>query len=591
MSQLFHTFQPLYNPIGFGASDFILLAWAALLLLLLTAGIRSKSTLVRFAGHTRWCMLAMAALPVVLRLAMLGQAPAPTPHSPDDFSYLLLGDTLAHFRLANPPHVMHRFFETNFVLQEPTYSSVYPLGQGIALAVGQLVFHQPWAGVLLSTGLFCGLCFWMLRGWMSPGWSLLGGLLAVTVYGPLQYWMNTYWGGSVAAAGGCLIFGALPRLRHTVRRRDALLLGLGFGVGWLTRPYETLFLVPCAGLYLLLTLAGRRRALLPIAGLALLAALPALGLSLLQNRQVTGSWTTLPEQLSQRQYGVPTAMTWQPVPTPRRPLTQEQRVDYEMQSAVHGAQSGTWAAFVHRLGERLRYARFFFPVPLLLVLPLFLACLKRRRNWWLLSSLGMVALGSNFYPYFYPHYLAGSACLLVLAALVALERLYRWSERAASLVLLLCGAQFLFWYGLNLAAGWGPALALTDRYESWDFVNHGDPEGRAAIERTLAQAPGKQLVFVHYWTLHGLDQWVFNAADIDGSRVVRALDLGPEENAQLLQYYPGRTAWRLEPDADPARLEPYAPPPAPVAAPVETSPAPTRNPSPFVEVPRLPPGK
>ena len=29
---------------------------------------------------------------------------------------------------------MHRFFETNFVLQEPSYSSIYPLGQGIVLA-------------------------------------------------------------------------------------------------------------------------------------------------------------------------------------------------------------------------------------------------------------------------------------------------------------------------------------------------------------------------------------------------------------------------------------------------------------------------
>jgi hypothetical protein len=41
-------------------------------------------------------------------------------------------------------------------------------------------------------------------------------------------------------------------------------------------------------------------------------------------------------------------------------------------------------------------------------------------------------------------------------------------------------------------------LALTDKYESWDFVNHGDPEGRVAIDRQLAQTGGKQLVFVPY---------------------------------------------------------------------------------------------
>jgi hypothetical protein len=204
---------------------------------------------------------------------------------------------------------------------------------------------------------------------------------------------------------------------------------------------------------------------------------------------------------------------------------------------------------------------------------------------WLLVSLGIFGLGTNFYPYFYPHYVAGAACLILLAGLIAIERLYRWSEPAARLVLSLCAAQFLFWYGLHLAAGWEPALALADRYESWDFVNHGDPEGRAAIERTLAEAPGKQLVFVRYWPLHRLDQWVFNAADIDSSRVVRALDLGPEEDRKLQQYYPGRTAWLLEPDAYPVRLTRYEPPPEP-AVPQPGAPAFPKDKSPFEEVPR-----
>jgi hypothetical protein len=601
MSQLFGNLQPLYNPIGFGASDFILLAWAVLLVLLLAISLRFQSRLCEFAARTRWCMAAVGGLPVVLRLAMLAQAPVPTPHTPDDFSYLLLGDTLAHFRLANPPHPMHRFFETNFVLQEPTYSSIYPLGQGLALAFGQMVFHRPWVGVLLTAGLFSALCYWMLRGWMSPGWALLGGLLSVTIYGPLEYWMNTHWGGSLAAAGGCLIFGALPRLRQIGRLRDAALLGLGFGIEWLTRPFESLLLGISVALYLLtpplLSVAwgrlitcrtvlnrSRRTPARLLAAIAL-TALPLFALSLLQNRQVTGHWTTMPYQLSQQEYGIPTTFTFQPVPVPRRALTQEQRVDYDMQSEVHGGGPASWSKFARRLGTRMRFLRFFFPVPLLVVLPLFVICLVRGRNVWLLASLTILALGTNFYPYFYPHYLAGAASLFVLAALIALERLHRWSEPVARLVLLLCGAQFLFWYGLHLAAGWPPALAFTDRYESWDFVNHGDPEGRAQIERTLSQAPGKQLVFVRYWPLHRLDQWVFNAADIDASRVVRALDLGPEENRLLQQYYPGRGAWLLEPDADPVRLTHYQPPPEPVA-PQPGAPAFPKNKSPFEEVPR-----
>jgi hypothetical protein len=69
-------------------------------------------------------------------LVLLPQHPVPVPNVSDEFSHLLAADTLRHFRLANPPHPQHQFFETLDVLQEPSYSSIYPIGQGAALAVG-----------------------------------------------------------------------------------------------------------------------------------------------------------------------------------------------------------------------------------------------------------------------------------------------------------------------------------------------------------------------------------------------------------------------------------------------------------------------
>ena len=159
-------------------------------------------------------MLLLAVLPIVLRLALLPHHPVPSPDVYDEFGHLLVADTLRHFRLANPPHPLHQFFETFFVLQQPTYSSIYPIGQGMLLALGRLIFGLPWAGVLLSTAALCSLCYWMLRAWTTPLWSLVGGLLAVIEFGPLNPWMNNYWGGSLAAAAGCLVFGALPRVRR-----------------------------------------------------------------------------------------------------------------------------------------------------------------------------------------------------------------------------------------------------------------------------------------------------------------------------------------------------------------------------------------
>src|ERR1035438_6452254 len=184
----------------------------------------------RFETRTGWVMVFLAALPVVLRLALLPHHPAPAPDLYDEFSHLLAADTLRHFRLANPPHALPQFFETFFVLQRPTYASIYPPGQGLALAIGWTLFGHPWAGVLAATAAFCGLCYWMLRGWVSPRWALVGGLLAVIEFGPLNQWMNEYWGGEWIAASGCLVFGALPRLRAAPRRRDALLLGLGLAM-------------------------------------------------------------------------------------------------------------------------------------------------------------------------------------------------------------------------------------------------------------------------------------------------------------------------------------------------------------------------
>jgi hypothetical protein len=71
----------------------------------------------------------------------------------------------------------------------------------------------------------------------------------VIEFGPLNQWMNEYWGGEWIAASGCLVFGALPRLRAAPRRRDAVLLGLGLAMHLITRPYESIFLFLAVALF------------------------------------------------------------------------------------------------------------------------------------------------------------------------------------------------------------------------------------------------------------------------------------------------------------------------------------------------------
>jgi hypothetical protein len=555
--RLFYSFLPLHNPIGFGAADFVELALALALAGAALAWQRWAGRANQLALKTVWCMAILGALPVVLRLAMLHNSPIPTALGADDFSYLLLGDTLAHFRLTNPTHPMHRFFETLFILQEPSYSSIYPLGPGLALAFGQLVFRQPWAGIAISTAVFTALCYWMLRAWTSPGWALVGGVLAVIEFGPFSHWMNTYWGGALAGAAGCLVFGAMPRLKERWRIRDAILLGLGLAIHVLTRPFESIFL----GLALVLFFlpAIRKPELLRAAAVATLVVLPALGLMLLHDKRVSGSWTTLPYALCRYEYGVPCTFTVQANPVPHRELTKEQETAYEVQSFVHGAGTDTVDSFLGRLAGRVRFYRFFFLSPLYLALPAFFWSYRDPRMRYVFIVLLLFFVGTNIYPYFYAHYVAGVTCLFLLVTVVSLENFSRLrvgghlvGPDAVRVILFLCGAHFLFWYGVQLSNN--PGL---EQYQTWDEVNHGDPVGRIAVNRQLAEAPGKQLVFVRYWPKHEVTEWVYNGADIDKQTVVFARDLGPIENEKLRGYYPDRQVWLLEPDARPPKLSPY----------------------------------
>jgi hypothetical protein len=489
-------------------------------------------------------MLLLAALPVVLRLVLLPRHPAPVPDIYDEFSHLLVADTLRHFRLANPAHPLHQFFETFFVLQEPTYSSIYPVGQGLLLALGWTIFGNPWTGVVLAVAALGAICYWMLRGWTTPGWALAGGLLAVMEFGPLNQWMNSYWGGALPAVAGCLVFGALPRLRRGVNRRDAVLLGAGLAIHLVTRPYESIFLCIAVALFLL----SRRQPLIKPMAVAALVVLPAVGITLVQNKQVTGSWITLPYTVSQYEYGVPAALTFQANPVPHHELTREQQLDYKMQLSFRGEHAETVGSFLQRLAYRIRYYRFFFMPPLYLVLPLFLLSLREARFVRVSLCLLIFALGVNFFPAFQYHYVAAVTCLFILVSVTGLQQLSRFNALAARVIFLLCIAQFAFEYGLHLASSDPWSLALRN------------PARRVEVNHQLLQVPGKHLVFVRYWPRHIFqDEWVYNPADLDKACVVWARDLGAQENEKLRRYYPTRNAWLLEPDAKPPRLVPYPP--------------------------------
>src|SRR4029077_15655388 len=119
-----------------------------------------------------------------------------------------------------------------------------------------------------------------------------------------SYWVDSYWGGAVAACGGALLYGALPRLVRRGRVRDSLVLGAGLAILANSRPFEGL-LVAAPALLALAIWALRRgwpavRPLAPMLGVVGLTALAMLA----YNHAVTGNPWRMPYQVHEAQYAV-----------------------------------------------------------------------------------------------------------------------------------------------------------------------------------------------------------------------------------------------------------------------------------------------
>ena len=527
------------------------------------------------SAHRRtFAVVFVGLLALGLRLALLPILPIPQPEIHDEYSHLLLADTLAHGRLANPTHPMWVHFETFHVNWHPTYASMYYPGYALFLALGQVLLGHPFWGVWLSSGLMCAAICWALQGWMPPGWALLGGLLAVIRLGTFSYWVGSYWGGTVTALGGALVLGALPRIKQNYRARDAVLMAIGMALLASTRPYEGLFFcLPVIAA--LVWWASRKdsppfqtsvlRVLLPM-GCVMAIAFAGLGYYFWR---VTGSPLTIPYQLNIRSYGL-IYFPWERI----KPVAE---FHHEVMHEMYRGHVVLGLYYVARHSPlRLQSLKilviwlFYFGVIFTMPFAAWIYSRPPGRIWksfgpesrflLLLSLATYLSIMLTIYVG-QPHYAAPLAATFYAMILLVMRDLWSWKPQGRPSGRFLVRSVPVICLVVFLARSAAPLIHATPRaswIRTWCSEDSQNLK-RAAMLKQLENSPGNQVVIVRYKPDHDfiLDEWVFNLADIDNSKVLWARDMGPQQNRELLRYFSDRHFWIVEPDTKPVTLTVY----------------------------------
>jgi hypothetical protein len=571
----------------------------------------------------------------------------PVPRTQDEFSYLLMADTFAHGRVANPAPRLPEFFDTLEVLVHPAYVSKYFPAQGVFLAIGEKLTDHPAVGLWLSSALACVATYWMLQAWAGPVWGLVGGLLMMIQWGVFSYWSQSYWGGMVAALGGALCFGALRRLWDRLSWSSAVWFGLGAVILVNSRPLEGVCAVGAAAAVVLYRAwrsqhrpAGGfwRSLVIPAGGVLLLGA----AVTTAYNHATTGSAFNPPYLEHERQYQETPIFFFLPL---------------HPQITYSNPRLATFYDFSEN--SRYRYKRLYlpcdivqtlrdwwyfyccFPLSLLLLIPVLL-----RRGWIRYVQLavlaGLIVLAAYFYSmtaigasslidvlvivqvvllwlvfdgfwqrlsistivlllllaciskWGFPHYSAPVACLSLFLQVDGLCRIWHWRSQAvaenaqsprwkrrqaASSRNARLGSGATLRFGLRNLVYLFPllcALSMVERVVvrmngvnsqdslAWDTLNTAPGDqglARASMQRWLEQKDGPQLVFVHYAPSGNANsswvEWVYNDADLSGSKVIWARDMGAEHNELLLNQLPARNVWLLDANDPNLNLSPY----------------------------------
>ena len=498
------------------------------------------------------CVLATLILGITIASLLTALCGVPNPTFPDEFAYLLSADTFASGRLSNPAHPLWHHFETYHQIQQPSYASKYPPGQGLVLAIGQLLGH-PVVGSILAIGFSMAAVAWMLMGWLPRKYNGLI-VLFLVCHPALQWvWGQSYWGGALAMAGSALMLGGLARLTKDFQFKYSLIAAMGAVLLANSRPFEGAVLTAVVGLVLLWKLATKSEWKVgPFLARVILPGFIVLGLgaswTLAYNHAVIGDAFKMPYMVHEETYGWTPFFLWQSPgekPVHRHAdmeigyVKDKEKVEAAFQS-VGDVVSIKTAATVRVL--------FFFCGGSLVVAFLCLPWLLTQQKYRLI--LGMAApvfLAGMATPWEWPHYCAPAAplvFLILLASWIKIWNLTRATPIARVLVLIAIIVVQVFWTTSVVKKQNGKRARIYAKK-------------RAELTQQLRESPGRDLVVVRY-PVPATGQWVYNTANIDRSEIVWAREISDQARQKLIKHFSDRNVWLLDTTVESPKLEPLA---------------------------------
>jgi hypothetical protein len=362
-----------------------------------------------------------------------------------------------------------------------------------------------------------------------------------------------------------------------VRLRDSMLLAAGIVLVGTCRPYDGMLLclpVVCYLAWWMLFGKNRptpvvllRRSVIPLT--LIIAAGAWMGY---YDYRAFANPATLPYTVNRTQYAVAPYFVWQsqhPEPFYRHKVMREfyEHNELDAYKDIHRLSGFVPQTLVKVMSGFLFYAGIVLLVPLIMLRRVFLD----RRIRFLVVCVLVLTAGQIIEIFLLPHYLAPFTAAFYAIGLQAMRHLWLWrpgNRPVGKTLVRLSVSLCVVMAGTRLYA-----KPLHLRFAEWPgarWMNYWSGPGdfgaeRAGITTGLEQQPGKQLVIVRYSSNHQpLDEWVYNAADIDNSKIVWAREMDETENLELIHYYKDRAVWLVQPDTKPATVSVY---PVPVQNP------------------------